>query len=178
MSFNSVLLGTLGFMCYAAYTIPLYYSPAVIAQYSNAYNGSAPLVQPPDVFFCIWAVALEGVALSQIVMYVRGRQSVSRWTIFLLAISFIFIIIVVSLTATATGGMAVSDAPGEPSWFRCILYISYIKIGLTIIRYLPQIHLNYIRKSTEGFKYVHAHHTCSIAFLCMVASSWHFFPCN
>ena len=62
------------------------------------------------------------------------------------------------LSIMITAGMWVSifaitivSATGKLSWLFFIEYLSYIKLAITFIKYVPQVYLNYKRKSTVGW---------------------------
>ena len=37
------------------------------------------------------------------------------------------------------------------TWLQFITYASYVKLGITIVKYMPQAWMNFQRKSTEGW---------------------------
>ena len=37
------------------------------------------------------------------------------------------------------------------SWLDFLTYASYIKLFITLIKYIPQAYMNFVRKSTEGW---------------------------
>lgn len=43
---------------------------------------------------------------------------------------------------------------GIVSWLNFLYLLSYIKLVLTIVKYIPQVYLNYQRKSTKGWSIV------------------------
>jgi cystinosin len=145
MSFNAVLLGTVGFVCYAVFTLAMYWVPAVRQEYQSAHGGALPVVTGSDVFFCLWAVVLEGVAIAQILAYRRGGQTVSRWTWAAL------VVLCAVITALLCLPHAPPTSPAHLGWVAALTWVSWIKIGVTVVRYLPQIHLNAVRRSTAGF---------------------------
>jgi len=143
MSIDSAVLSTCGFLAYAVYTAAVYWSPAVRIAYAAQYGG-APVVTAPDVFFCVWALAMEAVALTQIAVYDRGTQGLARLTL-------------AAAVALLAGMAAVVIACGASdarvlSWPTALVTVSWIKVGVTIVRYLPQIWLNGARGTTHGFK--------------------------
>ncbi|XP_059846864.1 cystinosin-like [Hypanus sabinus] len=40
---------------------------------------------------------------------------------------------------------------GQITWLQLVYYFSYIKLGIVIIKYIPQVYMNYQRKSTVGW---------------------------
>lgn len=43
---------------------------------------------------------------------------------------------------------------GVINWLDFLYVLSYIKLGLTIVKYIPQVYMNYIRKSTTGWSII------------------------
>ncbi|GFR72800.1 cystinosin-like [Elysia marginata] len=74
----------------------------------------------------------------------RGHQKVSEWTRVILVM--IGIVVTSSLIMPAA-------APGRCSWtwFKSVNALSYVKVVVTVLKYWPQVLLNYRRKSTEGW---------------------------
>ncbi|CAG8549916.1 1842_t:CDS:2 [Acaulospora colombiana] len=58
------------------------------------------------------------------------------------------IILVSILGATS---LSVSVQLGVNQWIDLLYFLSYVKLGLSFIKYLPQIYLNFERKSTVGW---------------------------
>ena len=139
LSFDFVALNLLGFSCYSAYNCAYYWSPSVRTQYLARY-GSLPGVQANDVFFGLHAVAVTLVTVVQMCVYERGQQTVTRYGIFLLSS--------VSLAAVAAGALA---AAGTIDTLTCLLTLSYLKLVISLTKYLPQALLNFQRKSTVGW---------------------------
>ncbi|TRZ01413.1 hypothetical protein DNTS_015151 [Danionella cerebrum] len=87
------------------------------------------------IAYSVFNVGLFWVAYIQ-----RGGQKVSKVAIGLLVIGWSFAL--VSLF------VAVAQ---KISWLDYLYYFSYIKLGVTLVKYIPQAHMNYRRKSTEGW---------------------------
>ncbi|RYG51179.1 hypothetical protein EON67_03905 [archaeon] len=143
LSFDYCVLNILGFSCYTAYNCGYYYNNSIREQYAANNNGSLPEVQSNDVFFAIHAVILTVVVGLQIVFYDRGDQRVSRTCWLLLAALIASIIIVLICTAAHAGAWF--------TWLNFLIYLSYIKLVITLTKYTPQAVLNWRRKSTEGW---------------------------
>ena len=43
---------------------------------------------------------------------------------------------------------------GALLWLDCLIYFSYVKIFVTVVKYIPQAYMNYQRKSTNGWNIV------------------------
>jgi len=138
-----VLLNFVGFGCYSAYNVGLFYVPAIKQQYFDAHNGNDSSVRSNDVFFALHAFCACGIGLVQIGIYDRGRQRFSTWC--LLAIAAFLVAAIIALIV-----FAAVDA----SWttgFNYLYAISFVKLAISIGKYVPQVILNYTRRSTDGW---------------------------
>ncbi|EGD78852.1 nephropathic cystinosis [Salpingoeca rosetta] len=140
LNFDFLGLNLTGFLGYMFFNLGLFYVQSIKDQYEHKHPGSTNPVQPNDVFFSIHAVVLTIVTIAQCFVYERGGQRVSKICIVLLTGAWLFAIISVGLAA---GGII--------SWLQFLNFFSYIKLGVTLIKYIPQAYMNYRRKSTEGW---------------------------
>ncbi|XP_012568144.2 cystinosin homolog [Cicer arietinum] len=92
-----------------------------------------------DVAFSSHAVLISVVTLYQIAVYERGNQKLSKVTA--------GVVLVVLLTA----GVCVIIALPHHHWLWLISIFNGIQVGLTIIKYIPQAVMNFMRKSTDGW---------------------------
>eukprot|EP01116_Phalansterium_solitarium_P010632 TRINITY_DN2564_c0_g1_i1.p1 TRINITY_DN2564_c0_g1~~TRINITY_DN2564_c0_g1_i1.p1 ORF type:complete len:139 (-),score=3.01 TRINITY_DN2564_c0_g1_i1:161-577(-) len=72
LSFDYVFLNIIGFTCYSAYNLSLFWNPTIQQQYKNFY-GEANKVQPNDVAFALHAVAASTLTGIQIFIYHQVR---------------------------------------------------------------------------------------------------------
>ena len=140
LSFDYVFLNLVGFTCYSAYNAGYYWSPTVRAQYAIAHGGSLPAVQLNDVFFGLHAVFATLVTLAQMASFERGGQTVSLPARALLAALVLAILVAVALAAA-----------GSISTLECLLTLSYLKLVVSLTKYVPQTVLNWQRRSTVGW---------------------------
>ena len=143
LSFDFLALNLLGFACYATYNLGYAYNPSIRAAYQLAHGGSLPAVQANDVFFAIHAVAATLVTVVQCFVYPRGTQRVSYACIAILAVLIIAIAVVALLTALRV-------TPSF-SWLEYLLFLSYVKLAISLMKYTPQVVLNCRRRSTAGW---------------------------
>eukprot|EP00121_Abeoforma_whisleri_P016558 Awhi_evm1s15189 len=140
VNFDSVLYNLTGFSCYMIYNLGLYYSPYVQQQYMDSHpESSVAPVGFSDVAFTVHAVALTIIQLLQICIYERGDQKVtlSGW----FGNGGVWVL--------AGVGAIISVTTNNILIFLQIL--SYVKLVLTLWKYLPQLWLNRVRRSTVGF---------------------------
>ncbi len=140
LSFDYVWLNLVGFSCYSAYNLGYFWNADVRAQYARAHGGSLPAVQLNDVFFGLHAVFATLVTLAQMAIYERGGQTVSAPARALLA---------ALLLAIAVAG-ALAGA-GTISSLEALLVLSYLKLCVSLTKYVPQAVLNWRRRSTVGW---------------------------
>ena len=120
----------------------LYWNPTVIQEYEDANNGANNQVRLSDICFAIHGLAITLVIVSQIYIYERGTQTVSYFckcmcAIFIFAIAY-YLLLCINLD---DDGFSALDF---------VNFLSYIKLCITCIKYIPQAHMNFVRKSTVG----------------------------
>ena len=136
LSPDFAILNAFAFAAYSAYTVSLYASPRVRHQYKR-HHDHAPEVRFADVLFCLHALLLSSVTVGQIAYYDGfAKQAPSRPARYGLAALVLYV-----------GGTAVVSHEALQ-----ILYaLSYCKMAVTFCKYLPQLLLNYRRRSTVGW---------------------------
>ena len=131
------VLNVAGFACYAAYTISFYFSNTIQRQYKERHGADAEItVQSNDVAFAVHAFVLCCVQLSQIVLY-RGFDAAP-----------IAIAVKIGL---ATWLVVCVIFSALSSWLDSLYMLSFVKVIITTLKYIPQVGLNYNRKSTCGW---------------------------
>jgi len=140
LNFDFLGLNIVGFTLYGIYNIVLFWNDSVQDQYLNRYPRGVIPVQPNDVFFPIHAVFACTVTIIQCFIYERGNQKLSKgcWGILACIAVFVVVILILSLTNVII-------------WLDFLNYCSYVKLGITLIKYIPQAYMNYRRKSTSGW---------------------------
>lgn len=140
LNFDFLSLNIVGFSLYGLYNIGLFWVDTVQEQYMEQHPRGVIPVQVNDVFFPIHAVFACGVTIIQCIIYERGGQKVSKGCLALLVV--ILLIVIITLILTLTNVII---------WLDFLLGCSYIKLGITLIKYCPQAYMNYRRKSTSGW---------------------------
>ncbi|KAL9604765.1 MAG: hypothetical protein Q9219_000213 [cf. Caloplaca sp. 3 TL-2023] len=147
-------INTLGFICYLASTLAFYASPVIRDQYAVR-NPSAPnpTVQFNDVVFASHAVVLSALVWSMFTPRLWGfKQGAAQRvgsTIWGIAIGCVLVVVVVSILVGSSHGGGY-DAT-RWAWIDVVYAVSYVKLLITVIKYVPQVHTNYMRKSTVGW---------------------------
>ncbi|KAL4420545.1 hypothetical protein ABPG75_010201 [Micractinium tetrahymenae] len=166
LSLDFQLFNMLGFSCYAVYNAALYWSPLVRREYACLNGGMMPAVHANDVFFALHAAVVTAITLVQCMLYDRGGQKVS-WLAGLgtggaVATIAAYLSAVVGAAAQSGGGGGPAPPLGAAlgravpcgnilSWLSFLYFLSYIKLAVSLVKYIPQVHLNYKRQSTEGW---------------------------
>ena len=135
--------------------IAFYYSPVVRAQYAARNKGLMPVVQFNDITFAAHGVIMCIVTSSQY-FYPRawgfrpspgGRPSRFILGVFLGCVAGVGVVVLVVL------GSPARDQPvaGPWVWLDAVYAVSYVKLIITLIKYTPQVLVNYRNQSTEGW---------------------------
>lgn len=101
-------------------------------------------MDPNDLVFAIHAFMLSSIQLMQTYIYYRGpdKAKFALWAIVLM--------VVLTITCTA---MCIVSISGEklPLAAGPVRFFGYGKAAITFVKYLPQVYLNWKRKSTVGW---------------------------
>jgi cystinosin len=146
LSLDYTLLNLLGFTCYAIFNCAFYYSESIQEQYMRRNHGHRNAVEVNDVFFSLHAVVLVATSLFQCTIYHRGEQRVHRATI-LWCVGTVLVTILFALVVVFTG----NDETTVVNTLNLLYLLSYVKLITTLVKCLPQVWLNYKRKSTIGW---------------------------
>ncbi|KAL4739187.1 PQ loop repeat-domain-containing protein [Aspergillus similis] len=151
-------INVLGFVCYAVYTGAFLYSPVIRRQYAARHPlAPEPTVRFNDFAFALHAVILSGLVYSQFWPSIWGFR-VSRFQrvskpiagLFWGAFVAIAMVICIILFKSPDGGCE----PISWAWIDVIYALSYVKLVITVVKYVPQAWVNYKRKSTRGWNIV------------------------
>eukprot|EP00939_MAST-03C_sp_MAST-3C-sp1_P002728 g2728.t1 len=148
LSFDYQILNLLGFACYAVFNIVTFFPTDIREEYKEAKHGDTPDVEANDLFFALHAVVLTSVTVTQIAIYDRGDQQFSRWSI-ATVVAFIVAIVIYGIICALNDGHV--DAKNAKSWLSWSISLSVIKLAITCMKYVPQVYLNHLRRSTDGW---------------------------
>lgn len=136
------LLNVIGFACYATYTLALFASHEIHAEYRERYGPHAEItVQSNDVAFGCHALVLASLTLAQIGFYDGWRSQQPSKLVGVIIVLLLLVIIVMPLLVVLFQWM----------WLDYLYVLSLLKIVVTLIKYMPQVALNYKRQSTQGW---------------------------
>ncbi|XP_038130542.1 cystinosin isoform X1 [Cyprinodon tularosa] len=165
LNFDFLALNLTGFFAYSVFNVGLFWIPYIKEEFLQKNPNGINPVSANDVFFSLHALLLCAIYVSQAAVYEvrhqrealirqrenmslrssvpffqRGGQTVS-WTarcLLLIGWTFALISLFVAVAQKIT-------------WLQYLYYFSYIKLAVTLIKYVPQAYMNYRRKSTEGW---------------------------
>uniref|UniRef100_UPI00398F495F cystinosin-like n=1 Tax=Pristiophorus japonicus TaxID=55135 RepID=UPI00398F495F len=140
LNFDFLALNLTGHIAYGMFNIGLFWIPYIKAEFVKCNPVGVNPVEASDVFFSIHAVLLTALTICQCCLYERGEQKVSRIATGLLVAAWLFALVTLFVT--------VAD---KITWLQYLYYFSYIKLAITLIKYIPQAYMNYRRKSTLGW---------------------------
>ncbi|XP_054274159.1 cystinosin homolog [Macrosteles quadrilineatus] len=140
LNFDFLALNIVGFTMYSLFNIGLYYVPQVEEEYFRRHPRGLNPVQLNDIVFAVHAAFATILTILQCFCYERGSQRVST-TARSILVAF-FLIFVTCL------GLALFN---YIDWLDFLYDCSYIKLTITLIKYIPQAFMNYQRKSTVGW---------------------------
>lgn len=145
VGFNMDFLGydLAGFISFTMYNCLIFWSPAVFSLYLSVYPGASNPIQINDVFFCLHAVFIQMINSYQCLTYERAGQGLSKLCKGILVAVTLAVLVEVIIAGT--------KSVESIGWFQVLTFASYIKVGSSVIKYMPQVYLNWKRKCTLGF---------------------------
>lgn len=145
MASDKVLYDILGFVCLSTFNVSLYFIPSVRGMYQDRYDGSSVSVRLNDVCFSLHALVVTLLLAAQMAYFDGMRQRPSTFA--LMAVGFWIVLLTVYLVIT----LVKDERDGPLSLLSWLYFTSFVKIGVTLIKYVPQVLLNAKRKSTVGW---------------------------
>ncbi|KAF5298132.1 hypothetical protein FQA39_LY02556 [Lamprigera yunnana] len=140
LNFDFLVLNIVGFALYSTFNLGLYTIPEVEKEYFVRYPRGLNPVKINDIVFAVHAFVATFITILQCFIYERGDQRVSVIARIILGIYTLFLTISLILSGTDT-----------IRWLDFLYYCSYVKLSITLIKYIPQAYMNYKRKSTVGW---------------------------
>ncbi|KAI9294186.1 PQ-loop-domain-containing protein [Neoconidiobolus thromboides FSU 785] len=141
LSFDFLYYNVLGFFCYTVYNFTFMFSEIVKKQYQERYGPNENLVKLNDLFFSTHALILSSLTLYQTFIYKRDEEQ--KLSIFgTRTLQILLSIMGISFLISLFGGI---------KWLDMLYVFSFIKLILSLVKYIPQAYLNYKRKSTIGW---------------------------
>ncbi|XP_014209535.1 cystinosin homolog isoform X2 [Copidosoma floridanum] len=140
LNFDYLSLNVVGFIMYSLFNCGLYWIPEIEQQYFSSHEKGLNPVQPNDIFFSLHAVVATLVTVFQCFIYETGNQKLSVTALIIhgIFVSFVTTSLIFALLRAL-------------QWLEFLYYCSYVKLVITLIKYIPQAFYNYKRKSTIGW---------------------------
>ncbi|MCL4150469.1 UNVERIFIED_CONTAM: hypothetical protein GTU68_056565 [Idotea baltica] len=140
LHFDFLTLNVLGFLVYSIFNIGLYYVSEIKSEYFHIHPYGVNPVQLNDVIFSVHALCACIILILQCIIYERGDQKISRTARSLLGTFIIssLVMLILGLTSVIL-------------WINFLYFLSFIKLFITLIKYIPQAYYNFLRKSTSGW---------------------------
>lgn len=140
LNFDFLALNLTGFIAYSVFNIGLFWVDPIKEEFLKKNPNGINPVNANDVFFSLHAVLLCLIYIGQAVVYQRGGQTVSWIACGFLGVGWAFALVSLFLAIAH-----------HISWLDYLYYFSYIKLGVTLVKYVPQAYMNFKRRSTVGW---------------------------
>ncbi|KAF8471872.1 PQ loop repeat-domain-containing protein [Kalaharituber pfeilii] len=146
LSIDFFTINVVGFAVYTISTFLLLFSATIRAQYAARHpSAPKPNVQYNDLAFGIHAFTLAFIMWCQFWFFGFKRDPTQT-----LGTGMTGVIIGSTVAVTSTGALAYFKVDGWEA-LDVVYTLSYIKLLITVLKYIPQAYLNYQRKSTVGW---------------------------
>lgn len=140
LNFDFVLLNLTKHTSYLIYNTSLFFSSTIQQQYRDKYGKKEMIpVAANDVAFSVHAVLLTAVSLFQIAIYDRGNQKVSKIACGIVTVAW------------TTAVVCFFIALHNHHWLWLLSIFTIIQVSMTVVKYIPQAVMNFMRKSTDGW---------------------------
>jgi cystinosin len=137
-------LNVLGFACYAAYNLSFFFNAQIQDLYRQRHGKDAQItVQSNDVAFAVHAFVLASITFFQIAYYdgiraLKPSKYIGYVMCGILAVCFLYAVLVI---------LHIDNF----NWLDYLYMLSFVKIVISVIKYVPQVILNFQRRSTYGW---------------------------
>ncbi|XP_065331629.1 cystinosin homolog isoform X2 [Cloeon dipterum] len=141
LNFDFLALNIIGFTMYSIFNCGLFWIPSIQDEYYEKHPRGMIPVLAQDIFFGLHAMFATVITITQCFFYERANQRVS-WTARGIIVVFALFLLISTIVAAATDKL---------TWLDILYFCSYVKLAITLIKYIPQAYMNYKRKSTVGW---------------------------
>lgn len=145
LSSDMILYDCIGYIALSIYSVGMYADPYIRSEYRDTHGDNNPSVAVNDVFFATHGILLTIVPLLQMAYYDGAKQTPTRLCMYNLSM-IIFVVaayLIVVLTRLVDSEIF--------TFYYWVYSLAFVKLGVTILKYIPQIYLNFVRQSTEGW---------------------------
>jgi len=146
LSIDFFTINVVGFAVYTLSTYLFLFSSTIRKQYASHHpSAPEPSVQYNDLAFGVHALILTVIAWSQLWFFGYKRESTQKLSMGMIAL------IIGSAAVTTIVGSLVYLQVDKWEALDIVYTMGYIKLLITILKYIPQVYLNYKRESTVGW---------------------------
>uniref|UniRef100_A0AAG5CUB4 Cystinosin n=1 Tax=Anopheles atroparvus TaxID=41427 RepID=A0AAG5CUB4_ANOAO len=166
LSFDFLHLNVVGNCCYATFNVLLFWNTHIEQEYFNRHPFGLNPVIVNDVGYAVHAVFGNIVLIAQCYIYKSDGNVVS-----------IPVRLLMSGYVVTVGVFCALAFDGQMNWLDFLYILSYVKLSTNLVKYIPQVYMNYRRKSTEGFAISNRLLDLAgglLSLLQMVLNSWNF----
>lgn len=149
LSLEYQLLNLLGFGFYFVFNAAQFWDPTVQAEYRHEHTGHQSTVQFNDVMFALNAALSTFLTLLTICAFYDYPRLIGTEKLLRYGVVAICAMLVIVAGALAAAIWLSSEAFMD--WLSYITWLSLVKVAISVVKYCPQVWLNYRRKSTEGW---------------------------
>ncbi|XP_044754921.1 cystinosin homolog [Coccinella septempunctata] len=140
LNFDFLALNLIGFTLYSIFNIGLYWFDEIKTEYANRHPRGLIPVLLNDIFFAVHAIIATLITIIQCYIYERDEQRISLTAKTIM--SLFGVVILISFILSLSQGI---------HWLDFLYICSYVKLTITLIKYIPQAYMNYRRQSTQGW---------------------------
>ncbi|KAF5306126.1 hypothetical protein FQR65_LT07402 [Abscondita terminalis] len=140
LNFDYVALNLIGYLSFGIFIAGLYFVPYIQQAYFELHPRGLIPVKENDVVYNAHGTLAILFTIFQCVIYERGSQAISTTAKILIGFLGTFYVICGILLCV-----------NVVQWLNFLYYCSYLKLAITVLKYIPQAYMNYKRKSTRGW---------------------------
>ena len=140
LNMDFVILNVIGFALYSVFNTQMFYNSSIQSDYLSLHPDGVLPVQLNDVVFSVHAFLAASLTLAQSVLMKTEDQRISRPCKVYLSLQTIIILVSLSLALAEVS-----------SWLTFLYLLSYMKLCITLTKFVPQVMMNYRHKSTKGW---------------------------
>lgn len=124
----------IGFSCLSVYCYAFRYVSSVRESYKDKHDGNSPTVQLNDVAFGFHGLLLTLIQIYQVVKYNGMHQVPTKHCLIGSGVTILIIVFYLLLCIFVDSSVFIII-----NW---LYFVSFVKIGVTLIKYIPQVILN------------------------------------
>ena len=144
LSFDYLAFNLSGYIAYSIYNCCFLWSDEIHREYFKIHSSSTQVpVAINDAVFALHGFFFTFVNIMQIFIYGRQGRSLALGTVIGLGVGW-----------TSVAVVAIVAACGKLMWIYVLYYLSFGKLLITVIKYSPQVYLNWKNKNTRGWSIV------------------------